>query len=546
MSLIIPSRAHNRRNIEQATIDYLATMPDYARFKDMFQSSVGKVLLELLCGIAELLIYKADVKLLEQYLFTAVTKEAVYLIADMLGYPINRKASATGTVKITFKYNTPSEITLYDGMLLWEDDIPLTVIGNHTIPYNSTEYTIPVVQGFFNYKCLTSSSQDYTYNDELLENIAIVGEDFERVVVEEGFTIENAETDHNRLQILTCNADTEGVLDTDEIIEWTTGISSLDDSSVIVRTYYKGGITILFGDGVLGYKLESSDVLLLKYLETMGRTVTLQSGTPIGSLYLTSITGQVQASLQVDDIITGGSDEDSIEKVRMIVAGYLSTQERAVSPTDWPPIVMAYQGTVNCQVRKSDNKELIDSMFETISEKVENSELPTVQEIAAVWELSYTACCTVEVCMITQNMTDSTHYDWSNPTTYWDDIRDAEFLTYIEAYKMISTRVMVIDPIPKDISIAITINLSIVSDTGELETNIKAKIVEYCYQLGTVFYPTQLSTDISNLETAITRVDITMLQIDGVTVLPYDSVSLEWEEYLRVNSNNVAVTFSYR
>ena len=38
---------------------------------------------------------------------------------------------------------------------------------------------------------------------------------------------------------------------------------------------------------------------------------------------------------------------------------------------------------------------------------------------------------------------------------------------------------------------------------------------------------------------AITRVDITMLQIDETTISSYDPVSTKWEEYLRGNTFNI-------
>ena len=512
MALLIDSRAHTRIQIEADITAYLSTLPDWERWKDMFQSSVGKVVIELLSGISEMLIYKADTRLLENYLFTALTPEASYLVGDMLGYNINRKSSSEGVVKLTFSSALTSQVILSDGYLIYEET-PLVVVGNHTIPIGATEALINIAQGEFNYLLFTSTpDESYSLDGESVSTGTLTGVNFERLLIDEGFEIENAETEKSRISLYMCTADTFGNLTITDSVDWFTGVADITSDNVLLRTYYLGGIYILLGDGIYGKDVASSDLFLVKYLTTLGRSVSIPENTSLGNIYVSTLSGQVQATMTVSAAITGGSDEDSIDKVKMVVAGYLSAQERAVTLADWQYIVLAYQGIVNCQIQKDDD-----------------------------------LCCTVQVVAITENMTDETHYDWSHPDTYWDSVREAALLSYLDDYKMISTNVLIIDPSYKDLSINISVILNNSSvDMDDLQTDIKEVVKSQCYVLGDTLYPTEIVKDIAELDdTNITRVDITQLRVDGVAqVSPYDEITLDWGVYIRTKDSNITVSFT--
>jgi len=518
MALLIDSRSHNRIQIEANITLYLATLPDWERWKDMFQSSVGKVVIELLSGLTEMLVYKADTRLIENYLFTALTVESVYLIADMLGYNVNRKSSSEGVVKLTFKDTLTSQVILNDGYLIYDNDPSLIVVGNHTINIGATEAYINVAQGEFSYILFTNTpDESYYLNGKELVTKALTGINFERLVVDDGFEIENAETEKARITISTCTTDPLGNITTTDDIDWYTGVADITADNVLLRTYYLGGIYILLGDGIYGKDIASSDLLLIKYLKTQGRSISIPENTSLGSIYVTALGGPVQADMIVktnvvdeSGAITGGSDEDSIEKVRTVVAGHLSAQERAVTLRDWQYIVLAYQGIVNCQIQKDDD-----------------------------------LCCTVQVVALTQNMTDETHYDWSHPDDYWDSVREDALLTYLDNYKMISTNVLIIDPTYSDLAINLSVRLNSSNvQLEDLRSDIKDIVKSHCYELGDILYTTEIVKDIIDLDDDILRVDVTQLKIDAtIQTNPYDSIILIWGKYFRTKSDNITISF---
>jgi len=512
MSLLIDSRTHTRSAVQSSIESYLATLPDWERWKDMFESSVGKVIIDLLSGITELHLFKVDTRLQENYLYTAMTEESVYLLADLLGYKVNRKSAAEGKVTLTFDNALISPATLPDGYLIYDGTPPLSLVGNYTINVGESSKVMDVAQGEYTYKLFTATpNEDYYFNDESVSTSSLIGNAFERLLLDEGFGVENASTNTNRISVWSCTADPDGVLTTGEAISWYDNLADLDGDSCFIRTYYQGGISILFGDDSFGKRIYSSDLILVKYMVTQGSSVTLPIGEQLDEVIVDTLAGATTGSLVVSDTITGGADEDGIEKVRMVTTGYFSAQERAVTLTDWEYVALSYQGVESVQIRKNEDY-----------------------------------CCTVELCAVTQTMGIETHYDWSNPDEYWSSVREAAYLEYLDDYKMITTQVLIIDPAPIDLEISLSVILNNSSiDTDALNSSIEDEVLYRCYKLGRTFYPTQLIQDISDLNTYISRVEINSILLDDVSQSNvYSSITLEWGTYFRSNLDNISVSFS--
>ena len=513
MSLIIDSRAHTRQAIEADIIDYLGTLPDYERFKDLFESSVGKRLLDMMSGIAELLIYKMDVRARENYLYTAMAQPSIYLLADMFGYNTNRRSAAQGEVTITFEEPLSSAVTITDGYQVAEGNKPLVVQGSHEISAGSTTATVPVAQGEYKYKLLTTTpAKDFFFNGEVIETVEVQALSFERIVItEDGFGIDNAETEKGRIQMWNCLADTDGNLTATEDVFWYNNIAELDTDSVYLRTYYLGGISLQFGDNQFGKKLETNDLILLRYLNTNGRSALVAKGTDVGEVLLPTTTGTAIGKVTVSEVVTGGNDEDDVAKVRTVVAGYFSSQARAVTINDWISVIMSYEGVINAQVRRDENE-----------------------------------CCTVNVVSLTQNMAIEDSYDWTNPNEYWNSVREGALISFLEGYKMITTQVIVYDPEPEDIGIAVEVTLSFgVIDLQELTNEIKDVVKSYCYRMGIEFHPIEIVEKAVQLSDKIVRVDLAQVTMNGAEQDdPYDVIFMDWGHYLRVRDTEIAVNFT--
>jgi hypothetical protein len=499
--------------------------------------------------------FKMDGRLKEQYLFTALNKTSMYLIADMLGYNVNRKAPAVGTIDLIFQSATTETIYISAGTVL-DGTIPVTVLETIEVPIGTTQYSlsgnkIQVIEGYKEYLLLTSTPEtSYYFNNSQLTTIGIDGVDFERIIISSTtFDIASATTEEIKdsiLSIANYTVDSEGVLiEVEESIPWVDKFLSLTIGSVVVRTYYNGGIYLLFGDVTNGRKLSINDHVLVQYLKTAGKDTFITRNTDLGKIVIPTISGKsVIATVKVIDSIYGGSDEDGLEKLRYMIAGWHSTQDRAVTLNDWKYILLSYPGAVDAVVRKVEEAN-IDGMFEALVVKANAETLITSAEIIALQEAVDRSCCTVEVCVLTQNMVDETREEWAEPDTYWD-ANGTSLLSYVEDYKMITTKALVFNPIYKhlEISFSLTVNRSHPT-ISNLHDIIYSLLNEYIYSLGKSFYLSEITKKIYDTISEVTRIEVPLMVLDGVTVDPHATIVLGFGEYLRTTKEDVVVTINY-
>jgi len=585
MGLILDGRNYTRFQIQQAIQNYLVTLPDYARWKDMFQSSVGLTMIDLMTGISELLMFKMDNRLREQYLFTAQNKTSVYLIADMLGYGVNRKNPAMGTINIVFDSVLPVPVTITTQQVFGYNPSVMTLISNPegiTIPAGIKNYLtdassptpIPVIQGNLSYALLTNTpNTSYTFNGVNIPTISFQGDDFERLIISDNgtFTISDVTDTLTQNQIISftiCSADSNNALTPvtgSKNIQWINEFQSVDSNTVIVRTYYNGGVYIVFGDGTNGYKLNLTDLILVAYVVTEGRGIYIPASTSLGTqvfpvkvmdqygnLTSASLTGTVV----VNTAIYGGSDEDPVAEIKQSLAGWYAAQNRAVTLNDWRYILLAFAGITDAYARKYFEGNM-DTAFENYiiaaTKSSTNSISLTAGQLQTLYQEAVDSCCTVEVCCLTQNIITEGRPEWSDPTTYWIN-NNTSLISYLTNYKMISTNVIVTPPKWKHLQINFSITLSnLYPNISSISSTIYSLVVSYIYTLNQTFYPTELIKNIYNSITEVNRIDITSISLastidskGNLIFVPqtqvYKEIILDWGQYLRTSVDSIITT----
>ena len=97
----------------------------------------------------------------------------------------------------------------------------------------------------------------------------------------------------------------------------TEQLEQLYANTVIARTDYRGGLVLMFGDGNFGKRLTSSSEVQVTYLKTQGLSGQINRATDLGT-YLVGEdeTTAVAVNFVVSSRIQGGTNEDSIDKIR--------------------------------------------------------------------------------------------------------------------------------------------------------------------------------------------------------------------------------------
>lgn len=322
MALQLTTRATTRATLEKEILLYLATMDDSVRWKDYFESSTGKTLIDLLIGISELLLYKLETRSLDSYLLTSISKPAAYLLSQMVGYNPNRKFHSLGTVRCEMDFVNEASWVVPAGYL-FDAEVPLVTTENTVFPVGETSVVVKVMQG--EWVDLTFSVDNDNLKGNSWEILKIDSNDFKV----------------DQKQIL---VQVDG-----ELIKCVDKVEKVDANSVIVRTDYLGGVFLLFGDGEFGYKLRPSSIVKVRYLSTLGFDGVLPAGTQLGSFIISQeiIRAVVESSVQ------GGSNEDDIDKIKFLASRFFQTQGRAVTRWDYQAILMSYPGVISAQARKN-------------------------------------------------------------------------------------------------------------------------------------------------------------------------------------------------
>lgn len=464
--LIFSGRVQTRRALLESIKAYMATLDDYDRWKDFFESGVGTTTLNILTGIAELLMFKVEVRSRESYLYTAQTKSAVYLLAQMMGYNPNRKKHSTGLVTATVQPYAISDFIIPKGMQL-EGAFPLVIDENYQVSaQDRTIEDIVVKQGEW-------VEKEYSV---ALGNLD--GKEWEILHIDEPeFKIDDFEvyiTVNDQAAILRDKIIyTPEELDTyinfpDVTKTFDEKLAELYANTVVARTDYRGGMMIMFGDGIYGKRLTSSSEVKVRYLRTEGLAGQVAVDRDLGTYIIgNDITGDShQVSFKVSQRVDGGSNEDNVDKVKMVASRFFQAQARAVTKFDYEAIALAYPGVVSAKAARIDD-----------------------------------SCCTICISALKADTESFT-------VIPWNETEIAEFLEYLDSYKMLSTLVDFWEPEPVDLNMTVRIVVKYGSDIQGLDIKVREYIQTYCFDLGRTFRTTKLVTEIMGLDANINRVYI--------------------------------------
>ena len=456
--LIFSGRVQTRRAMEESIKTYLATLDDWERWKDWFESSVGKTVINLLTGIAEILMFKVEVRSRESYLYTAQTKPAAFLLAQMVGYNPNRKKHSTGTVTATIHPYANNDFIIPKNFQI-DAAYPLVISDNYQVTAQDREKTgISVKQG--EWVDVEYSVSIGNLDGREWEIINIEETDFQIDDFEVYITVNN-ETVIVRDKIIYDPSELENYLNlTDFSMSFEDKLAELYANTVIARTDYRGGLMVMFGDGIFGKRLTTSSIVNVRYLKTQGLTGIISTNTDLG----THLIGTHSVSFKIDEKVQGGSNEDSVDKVKVVASRFFQTQARAVTKYDYEAVALAYPGVISSKAQRIDDE-----------------------------------CCTV---CISALRADSEQYI----TIPWSATEIEQFLAYMDSYKMLSTKIDFWEPEAVYLSIVSRVVVKYNTDLSDLDTRIRAAIQNYCFQLGATFRTTRLITQIMALDANILRV----------------------------------------
>lgn len=313
--------------IKAALKDYLRSNSDFTDYD--FEGSAFATLIDVLAYNTYYTAFNANMTVNEMFIDSANLRDNVVSLAKQLGYRPKSRTAPKAYVNLAITYaaaTTDTSLTLKAGTGF------VSSFDNTLYQYAVTRDVLgQVVNGVVNFDDLelregAMLTNTYTFNSALTS---------------QRFILDNAGIDTSTIQVKVYPSTTSTLFK-----EYTLSENILEakPSSEIffLEEISEQRYEVLFGDGVLGRKLENGEKIEISYLVTAGadsngaRTFTF-SGTLVNQSGNNPAT--IGASVTTVAAATGGAETESVSKIKFTAPKMFAAQDRAVTAGDYGAVV---------------------------------------------------------------------------------------------------------------------------------------------------------------------------------------------------------------
>jgi hypothetical protein len=306
--------------IKTSIKDYLRANSTFTDFD--FEGSNFSVLIDTLAYNTYITAFNSNMVVNESFLDSATVRENVVSLARNIGYVPRSRTAAKAQVSfnISAAANTPI-ITLRAG---------LVCVGS----VDNTSYTFSIPDN------ISSNVVDgiASFNDiEIYQGTFLTKQFVVDGSLDQRFILNNSFIDTSTISVYV-----KGINDSGLGVEYSSvdNILNVDSSSRIylLQEVQDEKYELLFGDGLIGQKLENNAVITVNYIVTDGEDGNGASSFSFaGSISPNSETGSV--SVITNQSSQNGSEIESIDSVKYFAPRIYSSQYRAVTSRDYEAII---------------------------------------------------------------------------------------------------------------------------------------------------------------------------------------------------------------
>jgi len=351
------------------------------RFANFRESAIAQTLVEIFAGTVDIINYNLERRAEESFFDTARLRSSVMLLARSLGYVIQRPIPAEATIKLkikgplqdlssngtiqipahaVFSYNG-IKFVLKNSLTINVDDLP-PLPENSETDFITKDYNgdkIELIQGEIKEKFIdgaTNSQVGSTFQIYRIEDTEFsnrYGEDDYDYPITKVWVgdVKNDETEYG--------INRRSLIDWEVIDAATIGVA---EKVCVVRTAITEGVEILFGDGrftQLGASTSgqapatSNDNVYVQYFATKGSEANqvgvkdkkIQFSGKVFDSNGKDITSNI--TFYFESNITGGSDMEDIESIRVNAPNIYYTLDRLVSKRDYVNYLKSLTSPIN-------------------------------------------------------------------------------------------------------------------------------------------------------------------------------------------------------
>lgn len=314
-------------DIKAALKDYLRANSDFTDYD--FEGSALATLIDTLAYNTYYTAFNANMTVNEMFIDSASLRDNVVSLAKQLGYRPKSRTSPKAYVNLAVTYSLPTTDT---SLTLKAGTGFVSSFDNTLYQYAVTRDVLgQVVNGVVNFDGLelregAMLTNTYTFNSALTS---------------QRFILDNPGIDTSTIQVKVYPSAVNTVFAEYKLSE---NILEAKPSSEIyfLEEISEQRYEVLFGDGVLGRKLENGQKIEISYLVTAGaesngaRTFTF-SGTLVNQAG--NNPASVSAAVSTVTAAAGGTAAESVDKIKFTAPKMFAAQDRAVTAGDYGAIV---------------------------------------------------------------------------------------------------------------------------------------------------------------------------------------------------------------
>lgn len=317
--------------------NYLKTQDEFTGYD--FDGSGLSVLLDVLAYNTHYNALNAHYSLNESFLDSAQIRGNVVTRAKLLGYTPRSILSPRATVNIVI--NAANESGAFNS----PSTLPSTITLNRgqklrTTLADGTNYDY-VLLGTHSADLVTNGSSTATYT---FSNVTIAEGELRELkyrvdagIENQKFQLSDDDTDTSTLRVRLQNNQNSTQFDVYTKFESLTGIDSTSQV-YFLQENNSGYYEIYFGDGVIGKKPASDNIVTVDYIVTEGGDSN-GANSFVFNDSITGLTGSSTYSVTTVAAASGGVDAETTESIRFNAPLTFATQDRAVTAEDYASIL---------------------------------------------------------------------------------------------------------------------------------------------------------------------------------------------------------------
>lgn len=319
------SIAYTNKDYDSLRRELLARVPQLTdRWTDFNASDLGVVLLELFCGIGDMLAYYLDAQAAEAFLPTARQRQNVINLCKLISYRLDSPVAATTNLRFSLAAPLDADLVIPEGTAcrarLEDEDVEFETAKDATIPTGQMTIEVGARQGIRKTETFSGTGKP---GQKIDLNGTAVAQGSIRIRIQDQEWTEVLHFQESDAESLHFQSDTD----------------ALEKTSIV------------FGDGVRGVVPTAGVEIEVAYLETLGASGNI--GANLVSELLTPIyLDSQQVALTVDNPVpaTGGTDRESLEHARKQAPAEVRSLWKAVTKEDYQALAEGYPGVAKAQI----------------------------------------------------------------------------------------------------------------------------------------------------------------------------------------------------